>query len=134
MIWLTCKCHMKENTTIVLKMANGFEEKWKMSFVIFISYLQEQIVRYFDGENMVFFWCVWESVLWTVQVFLFYLPGIGSLKGWLGSELNIDSFKTHCHFSLKLLHIIFLKGQIKHGGNSYHLKASHVLDTMLHIL
>lgn len=70
---------MKENTTIVLKMANGFEEKWKMSFVIFISYLQEQIVRYFDGENMVFFWCVWESVLWTVQVFLFYLPGIGSL-------------------------------------------------------
>ena len=46
---------MKENTTIVLKMANGFEEKWKMSFVIFISYLQEQIVRYFDGENMVFF-------------------------------------------------------------------------------
>ena len=49
---------MKENTTIVLTMANGFEEKWKMSFVIFISYLQEQIVRYFDGENMVLFWCV----------------------------------------------------------------------------
>ena len=86
------------------------------------------------GKYGVFFG-VCEKVFYEQSRFSYFICRVLAVyKGWLGFELNIDSFKTHCYFCLKLLHIIFLKGQIKHGGNSYHLKASHVLDTMLHIL
>ena len=96
----------------------------------------------FTGTDSQIFWrgkygvvLVCEKVFYEQSAFSYFICWVLAVyNGWLGSELNIDSFKHRtCHFCLKLFHIIFLKGQIKHGGNSYYLKASHVLDTMLHI-
>jgi len=101
-------------------------------FYILFTGTDSQI--FWQGKYGVFLVC--EKMFYEQSTFSYFICWVLAVyNGWLGSELNIDSFKTQdLSFLSKTIPYNFLKGQIKRGGNSYYLKASHVLDTMLHIL